>query len=355
VLGNAEMALIDLSPSAPARENLLEITASSRRAADLCRQMLAYSGRGQFVIEAIDLGAFIEDLLGLLKSTISKKAVLSLNLEKNLPLLEGDPSQLSQVIVNLVSNASEALGEREGTIAISAGALECSREYLRATYLKPDLTPGLYLTLEVSDTGHGMDAATQERIFEPFFTTKFTGRGLGLAAVLGIVRGHKGALDIHSEPGEGTTFKILLPASEADTSLLARKNGATKNDWQGEGTILLVDDEEAIRTLGRRMLASLGFTVLTAADGREALAVYAAHRHEIKLVLLDLTMPRMDGEEAFRELRLMDPEARVVMSSGYTESDIAPRFANQGLMGFVQKPYTLAQLEEHLRAALSPR
>jgi nitrogen-specific signal transduction histidine kinase len=355
VLGNAEMALIDLSPSAPARENLLEITASSRRAADLCRQMLAYSGRGQFVIEAIDLGAFIEDLLGLLKSTISKKAVLSLNLEKNLPLLEGDPSQLSQVIVNLVSNASEALGEREGTIAISTGALECSREYLRATYLKPDLTPGLYLTLEVSDTGHGMDAATQERIFEPFFTTKFTGRGLGLAAVLGIVRGHKGALDIHSEPGEGTTFKILLPASEADTSLLARKNGATKNDWQGEGTILLVDDEEAIRTLGRRMLASLGFTVLTAADGREALAVYAAHRHEIKLVLLDLTMPRMDGEEAFRELRLMDPEARVVMSSGYTESDIAPRFANQGLMGFVQKPYTLAQLEEHLRAALSPR
>ena len=354
VLGNAELALTGLSPSAPARENLLEITASSRRAADLCRQMLAYSGRGHFVTEAIDLRALVEDMLDLLKSTISKKALLNLNLGKNLPPMRGDASQISQVIMNLVLNASEAIGERSGVITISTGATECSPQYLKKTYGDENLAPGLYLTLEVSDTGAGMDTATQERIFEPFFTTKFTGRGLGLAAVLGIVRGHKGALRLYSEVGKGTTFKILFPASEADAASLARKNGATKDDWRGEGTVLLVDDEETIRTLGARMLASLGFTVLIAADGREALAVYAEHRDEISLVMLDLTMPHMDGEEAFRELRLIDPEVRVVMSSGYAENDITARFAGKGLVGFVQKPYSLAELKEQLRMALTP-
>ena len=200
-----------------------------------------------------------------------------------------------------------------------------------------------------------MDKATQERIFEPFFTTKFTGRGLGLAAVLGIVRGHKGALRLESAVGKGTTFEILFPASEADAALLAGKNRATKSDWQGEGTILLADDEETIRALGARMLASLGFKVVTAADGREALERYAEHRDEINLVILDLTMPHMDGEEAFRELRLMNPEVRVIMSSGYAESDIASRFVGKGLVGFVHKPYSLAELTEQVRAALAPR
>ena len=352
VLGNAELALTILSPSAPARENLLEITASSRRAADLCRQMLAYSGRGHFVTEAIDLQALIEDMLGLLQSTVSKKALLNLNMGKNLPPMRGDVSQLSQVIMNLVINASEAIGERSGVITISTGVTECTGEYLERTYGEGNLAPGLYLTLEVSDTGAGMDKATQERIFEPFFTTKFTGRGLGLSAILGIVRGHKGALRLYSELGKGTTFKILFPVSETAAESLARANGATKDDWQGAGTILLVDDEETIRTLGVRMLASLGFTVITAADGREALAVYAEHRDEITLVLLDLTMPHMDGEQTFRELRLIAPGVRVVMSSGYAQNDIAARFAGKGLVGFVHKPYSLAELRDQLRAAL---
>ena len=352
VLGNAELALTGLSVSAPARENLLEITASSRRAADLCRQMLAYSGRGHFVTEAIDLQALIEDMLGLLQSTVSKKALLNLNMGKNLPPMRGDVSQLSQVIMNLVINASEAIGERSGVITISTGVTECTGEYLERTYGEGNLAPGLYLTLEVSDTGAGMDKATQERIFEPFFTTKFTGRGLGLSAILGIVRGHKGALRLYSELGKGTTFKILFPVSETAAESLARANGATKDDWQGAGTILLVDDEETIRTLGVRMLASLGFTVITAADGREALAVYAEHRDEITLVLLDLTMPHMDGEQTFRELRLIDPGVRVVMSSGYAQNDIAARFAGKGLVGFVHKPYSLAELRDQLRAAV---
>jgi CheY-like chemotaxis protein len=266
--------------------------------------------------------------------------------------MRGDASQISQVIMNLVINASEAVGERSGVITISTGTTQCSGRYLKGAYGDGNLPPGLYLTLEVSDTGAGMDKATQERIFEPFYTTKFTGRGLGLSAVLGIVRGHQGALQLYSEVGKGTTFKILFPVSETAVESPARANSGTEGDWRGERTVLLVDDEETLRTLGAHMLASLGFEVLTAADGREALAVYAEHRDEITLVLLDLTMPHMDGEEAFRELRLLNPEVRVVMSSGYAEDDITARFAGKGLVGFVHKPYSLTDLREQLRVAL---
>jgi PAS domain S-box-containing protein len=351
VLGNAELALSELPPSAPARGNLLEITRASRRATELCRQMLAYSGRGRFVIEPIDLRLLIEDMLNLLKSTISKKALLNLRLENDLPPLLGDASQISQVIMNLVINASEAIGERSGVITISTGAMECPREYLRDTYLDQSLPTGLYLTLEVSDTGVGMDKETQLRLFEPFFTTKFTGRGLGLSAVLGIVRGHKGALKLYSEPGKGTSFKLLFPVADVQGTQ-ARAIDGDADAWQGEGTVLLVDDEHSIRALGKQMLERLGFQVLCASDGREALTVYAEHRNDISLVLLDLTMPHMDGEEALRGLRRLDPGVRVVMTSGYTEQDIVARFAGKALAGFVPKPYTMAVLRERLRAAL---
>jgi two-component system cell cycle sensor histidine kinase/response regulator CckA len=353
VLGNADLALSELPPFGPAREYLLEITQASRRAAELCRQMLAYSGRGHFVIEPIDLGALVEDMLHLLESTISKKALLTLNLESTLPPLLGDPSQLSQVIMNLVINASEAIGEKGGVTTISTGVLECSQEYLRDAYLEPNLSPGLYVTLGISDTGCGMDAGTQERIFEPFFTTKFTGRGLGLAAVLGIVRGHKGALKVHSEPDRGTTFTLLFPAAKTEPLPHVRTHAPQADGWQGGGTILLVDDEETILTVGTHMLERLGFQVLTAADGREALNVYYTHMDRITLVLLDLTMPRMDGGETFHELRCLNPDVRVVMSSGYTEQDVTSRFAGEGLVGFVPKPYTIDELRTRLWAALT--
>jgi len=353
VLGNADLALNELSPSTLARENLLEIMAASHRAADLCRQMLAYSGRGHFVVGPLDLGALVTDMVDLLRSTISKKARLDLRLGKDLPFMHGDASQISQVVMNLVMNASEALGDEDGVITISTRLLECSREHLRRTYAAKDLTPGAYLVLEVSDTGSGMDRETQERIFEPFYTTKFTGRGLGLAAVQGIVRGHKGALMVSSEPGEGTTFTIMLPAPPAEAGAQLPKIAEKVDDWQGRGTVLLVDDEETIRTLGARMLKRLGFEFLLAADGRQALQIYSQHLGEISLVLLDLTMPHMDGEETFRELRLLDPQVPVVLSSGYSEQEVTSRLAGQNVAGFVQKPYTLELLRERLREALS--
>ncbi len=352
VLGHADLALADLPSTSPVRENLHEIVQASRKAAELSRQMLAYSGRGQFAIEAIDLGALINDIVGLLRTSFSKKILLNLNLAKNLPPVRGDAGQLSQVIMNLVINGAEAIGDRSGVVTISTGAMECTTEYLEETYLREDLVEGLYITLEVSDTGCGIAREAQTRLFEPFYTTKFAGRGLGLSAVLGIVRGHKGALKVYSELNKGTTFKILLPAVEDGGPPLGLGGANPRESWRSTGTVLLVDDEETIRALGQRMLERLGFTVLTAADGFDAVELYRAHRSEIVIVLLDLTMPRMNGEEAFRELRRLDPDVRVIISSGYTDTDISPRFAGKGLAGFLQKPYALDSLRERLRDAL---
>ncbi len=353
ILGNASLALDELPPNSVAQESLEAIENTALRAAELCRQMLAYSGKGRFVIESIQFGALIGEMVSLLKASVSKKATLNLNLQEPLPAVRGDPSQIRQIVMNLVINASEALGDHAGAITLSTGLIERSAEGPNEHFLDEQLTESAYVWLEVADTGCGMDQETQRRIFEPFFTTKFTGRGLGLSAVLGIVRGHQGVLKVHSEPGKGTTFKILFPAVPQDKPALSQQ-GETKPDaWKGAGTILLVDDEESVRTMGNRMLERNGFRVLTAADGREALEIYRARRDEIALVLLDLTMPNLDGEETFHELRRIDPNVRVVMSSGYTESEIIPRFAGMPLAGFLQKPYSTAALMDCLRVPLS--
>jgi PAS domain S-box-containing protein len=352
ILGNASLALDELPPTSPARDNLEAIEQTSLRAAELCRQMLAYSGKGQFVVETIQLGELIEDMLSLLKASISKKAILNLHLKESLPALRGDPSQIRQIVMNLVINASEALGDHAGAITLSTGLMECPRGYLSEIYLGESLAEGVYVWLEVSDTGCGIDPETQRRIFEPFFTTKFTGRGLGLSAVLGIVRGHQGALKLYSEPGRGSTFKVLFPAIRQEQPGGVQSGEMKPAEWQGTGTILLVDDEESVLAVGSRMLERIGFRVLAATNGREALEIYRSRRDEIALVLLDLTMPEMDGEETFRELRRMDPGIRVVMTSGYTATEITPRFAGKRLTGFLQKPYTLAALMDCLRGPL---
>ena len=353
ILGHAELAMMRLNPASPARDNLLSIEQAAQRAADLSRQMLAYSGKGKFVVETVCLGDLVTEMTHMLEVYISKKALLRFNLATNLPAVEVDATQIRQVLMNLVINASEAIGDTSGVIAITTGAMRCEGDYLSDIRFDEQLAAGLYVFVEVADTGCGMDRDTLARIFDPFFTTKFTGRGLGMSAVLGIVRGHRGAIKVYSEPGKGTTFKVLLPATPGNAEKV-RLDTAPESIWHGSGTLLLVDDEETIRALGSEMLEMLGFSVLTACNGREALDVYQAHDGEIEAVVLDLTMPRMDGEETFRELRRIREDVLVIMSSGYNEFEVSQRFIGKGLTGFIQKPYKLSELGTVLRQTLEP-
>jgi PAS domain S-box-containing protein len=350
IMGNAELALDDISPLSPGRERLEGIVTASKRAAGLCAQMLAYAGRSRIEKRNIALGDLVEETLHLLKTSISKKAILNLNLEKSLPCMLGDPAQIRQILMNLVINASEAIGERSGVIALSTGAMDCSGQHLTNGYIVAPDKPGTYVYIEVSDTGCGMDKDAVQRIFEPFFTTKFTGRGLGLSAVLGIVKAHEGALRVYSEPGKGSTFKVLFPA--IDVAEDREPEHDANRDWHGSGTVLLVDDEESIRAMSSQQLRRLGLQVLTAEDGRQAVNLYCERKDAIALVLLDLTMPQLNGEEAFRELRQINPNVRVILVSGYSEDDIAARFAGKGLAGCLQKPYTVDRLRSLLSTLL---
>lgn len=312
--------------------------------------MLAYSGKGKFVVEPLDLGRVVEEMLHMLEISISKQAVLRLNLAENLPSVEADATQLRQVILNLVLNASEAIGKRSGVISITTGAMQCDGDYLKDLWLDEGIGEGLYVFCEVADTGCGIARDQIARIFDPFYTTKFTGRGLGMAAVLGIVRGHRGAIKVYSELGRGTTFKILLPACDRPAALFDRT--AADLDWRGEGTVLLVDDEETVRSIGATMLSEFGFEVITCLDGREALEVFRTRHQQIRFVLMDLTMPHLDGEEAFREMRRIDPEVKVIMTSGYNEQEVTQKFVGKQLAGFLQKPYTLSALGQAVRKLL---
>ena len=347
IVGNADLALMRLSPESPVIDNLHNIEKAAARAADLAKQMLAYSGKGKFVVEPLDMNHLLEEMIHMLEVSISKKAVLRLNLAPSLPQVEADATQMRQIIMNLVINASEAIGEKSGIIAITTGCMDCDRRYLNDIWLAESISEGLYIYLEIADTGCGMDQGTMSRIFDPFFTTKFTGRGLGMAAVLGIIKGHNGAIKIYSEPGKGTTFKILLPALGRPPELFNHE-ALPRDDWRGDGVVLIVDDEETVRAIGGEMLRELGYLVLTACDGREALEVFSG-RDDICLVVLDLTMPHLDGEQTFRELRRINPGVKIIMSSGYNEQEVSQKFVGKGLTGFVQKPYKLSTLREVIK------
>ncbi|HIJ80555.1 MAG TPA: PAS domain S-box protein [Desulfuromonadales bacterium] len=348
IIGNADLALMRLNRESPAVENLKRIEQAAARAADLARQMLAYSGKGKFMVENVDLNQLLEDMLHMLEVSISKKAVLRLTPGIPLPSIEVDATQMRQIIMNLVINASEAIGDRSGTIAISTGSMECDQTYLQNVWLDENLAAGLYVTLEISDTGCGMDKETLSKLFDPFFTTKFTGRGLGMAAVLGIVRSHKGVIHVYSEPGVGSSFRILLPASDHSGGGGRSEADCHKDIWLGSGKVLLVDDEESVRRIGSEMLTELGFEVITANDGREAIDIFAENP-DVSFVILDLTMPHLDGEQCFRELRTIKPDVQVIMSSGYHEQEVTRKFFGKGLAGFIQKPYKLDVLREAIQ------
>ena len=354
ILGNASLALMDLPPGLASREYLEEIVNSSRRAAELCGQMLAYSGRGRFVVELVDLSVLVRDTAHMLELSVAKKAPIEMRLAENLSRVEADATQLRQVIMNLVINAAEAIDGKDGVITVSTRITRCDRACLDAT-LSPDVLPeGEYVTLEVRDTGCGMDPATQAKIFDPFFTTKFTGRGLGLAAVLGIVRGHHGAVRVKSTPGEGTTFTILLPPTQAiyGPAPLPHASAVAAKPLEQKGTILLVDDELPVRNVAARLLERLGFRVLPAKDGIEAVTLFREHAARVDCVLLDLTMPGLDGIATFHELQQIRPDVRAVLASGYSEQELGRQFAQDGLAAILQKPYTIGALTATLARVL---
>ncbi len=349
ILGNVSLMRLELPVTSALREHVDQIESVTIRAADLCRQLLAYSGKGRFVVRPLDTSEIVRQTAQLLQLSIGKNATLRLDLADDLPLVEADAMQIRQVVMNLVLNAAEALGERAGVISIATGVLHAEGDYLRSTFLAPELAEGSYAFLEVGDNGCGMGAETQAKIFDPFFSTKFTGRGLGLSAVLGIVRGHKGAIKVYSELGRGTTLKLLFPAADAK----AQKEAARAQPiLQRRGTVLVVDDEEVVRGVAARILGGHGFDVILANDGREGVARFRERRSEISVVLMDLTMPAMDGVDAFREIRGLDDSVPVLLMSGYNEQDAVTRFSGKGLAGFVQKPFTVETLRERLLSVL---
>jgi len=343
ILGNAGLALLELPAGSPARPLVEQVEKAALCAAELTNQMLAYAGKGRFVVASVDLSHLVEEMAHLHSAAISKKAILTCDLGEALPAVEGDATQLRQVVMNLLTNASDAVGDESGAITVRTGVVDADRRCLEEAYLSEDLPEGAYVYVEVADTGSGMDAETKARIFDPFFTTKFTGRGLGLAGTLGIVRAHRGAICVESEPGSGTTFRVLLPAA-GHAAASPEPGPPAAGPPVVTGTVLVVDDEEAVRTVARSALERAGFSVLTACDGREGIEVFRAHADDIAAVVLDLTMPVVSGTEALRGLRALRAGVPVVLSSGYTEEDATGRFGSYETTAFVQKPYRPSEL-----------
>ncbi len=352
-LGHTELALAEVPADSPTHLHLRRILGSTKRAAELSRQMLAYSGRQPLALETLSLSGLVQKAGCMLEVSISRNARLSYRLGDDLPLVLGDATQLSQAMMNLVLNASEAIGEREGTITIVTSTLQCDRDLLDAVQMDRFLPEGLYVGLEVSDTGCGMDAQTMAKAFDPFFTTKFVGRGLGLAVVQGIVRGHKGTITVESEPGKGSTFRILLPPAQVPSRREGPQVPIPRRAGTG-GTVLFAEDEELVRELGTLLLNRLGFSVLAAADGREAVELFRAHRQEVVCAMLDLVMPLMDGAETLRELRRLQPDLHVIICSGYDEQRAGSQLRGLGTVTFLQKPYQIAELSDKLQALLVP-
>jgi signal transduction histidine kinase/CheY-like chemotaxis protein len=351
ILGNAELAKFETDPSSPVFGYVQDIEKAAARAATLSRQMLAYSGRGNSQIQPIDLNAMVREIVGMLEVSVSKKVTFIYNLEESLKTLDGDSAQIGQIVMNLVINAAEAIGEEAGVITLQSGTIWCDSGMLVSMWMHDKLPEGEYVYLDVQDTGAGMDPGTLSRIFDPFFTTKFTGRGLGLAAVLGIVRAHRGLIDVCSEKGCGTTFRVLFPVGKMAAKKTTSSHVAAESAPQG-GLILLVDDEEAVRSLGLKFIERMGYKAIVASDGLDAIVKFRERQGEIRCVLLDLMMPKYDGHETLVELRKLNSEVKVIMCSGYTEEDVSTRFADWKVAGFIEKPYSYETLSAQLDSVL---
>jgi PAS domain S-box-containing protein len=344
MLGQTSLALTKLRTESPARPHIEKAVKAAERAADLTRQMLAYSGRGHFEARPINLNFLIEENVHLFRASLPKNVTWRTELADSLPLIKADPGQMQQVIMNLILNGAQAVEDHPGTVTVVTGVQEMNEEDGRyQQYTAQQLSPGPYVTLEVRDNGRGMDADTLTKIFDPFFTTKETGRGLGLAAVLGIVRGHGGGLYVYSEPEQGTTFKLLFPIIQEPLS--EEPAVPVPVPMQEKiGVVLVIDDEEPVRDAVADILETAGIQVLSAANGAAGIALYREHMADITLVLLDLSMPGMNGEETFQKLHSINPDIRIILSSGYNQIEATRHFTGKGLAAFLQKPFRAADL-----------
>lgn len=351
IIGNASLASESLPAGHDAQNQLQEVYLAGEKAAHLTRQMLAYAGKGRFVIERLELSTLIRETERLVRSLIPKNIDLRLDLKPGLPRMEADAGQMQQLVMNLVINAAEAIpAEQSGMVLLRTSLQSLDEPPAGMQPGAQEFTPGDYIVLEVHDTGVGMDEATQAKIFEPFFTTKFLGRGLGLSAALGIVRSHKGALRVTSSPGQGARFQVLLPA--VSESRKEAQPGGAETNLEGEGSVLVVDDESSVRNLAQAVLRKYGYTVLVAEDAFAAIEILRRTPGQVALVLLDLSMPGMSARDAIEQIHRDWPGTRIVLSSGYAENEVLGRFPGMRLAGFVQKPYTPAQLAGRVKAAL---
>jgi two-component system, cell cycle sensor histidine kinase and response regulator CckA len=342
---------MEVPADSPLRRRLHQIEVAATRAAELTNQLLAYSGRGKFQVEPLSLSHLVDEMENLLETVISKKAILEHRYAPDLPLIDGDATQIRQVIMNLITNASDALGDRSGRITIAIGTLATGPLTPCIAGTPPE---GQSIFLEVADTGSGMEPDTLERIFDPFFTTKFTGRGLGLAAVLGIMRGHHGAIQVISQPGQGTTCRLLFPGSNQSVGREVWVDRPAQA-YESQGLILVVDDEEAVRNVASCTLERCGFTVQTATNGEDGLRAYREGAGLIRAVLLDLTMPLLSGDEVLADLRSGEGPGStvpVLLSSGYSSSDVAGNLQRFGPIHFLQKPYGPGDLIQKIRICL---
>jgi len=358
VQGHANLAMADLPPDHRSRASIARIEQGARRASELCDQLLAYSGRGARVVAPLDLNPLLLESLGLLRLSISKRALLDVDVAPEQQPVIGNASQVRQVLVNLLTNASEALGQDEGTIHVRTRTTDLGPG-VRGVGTTRELTPGTYCMIEVEDSGAGMDAQTLSRIFDPFFTTKFTGRGLGLSAVLGIVQGHGGGVQVWSTPGAGTRFRVLLPRTTMPLSVHPTVPARRAPTGAHAGAlILVVDDEESNRDVVRLMLERGGYRVRTADDGEAGVAAVREASGDIDAIVLDLAMPRMGGEEALEAIRSIRPDVPVVVMSGYSEQEIGEIFPNGTISSFLHKPFCstdlLARVAEALASARPP-
>ncbi len=357
VLGNASLALEEVPPDAPLRGMVQEIDQAARRAAALCTQMLAYAGRAELALEPVDLGEVVRSIAPLLRTSLRGIAT-TYTFGEDLPHTRGDASQLGQIVLNLMTNAAEAVEGGAGEIHVRVGVCHADADTLRESYLEETPPAGEYVFLQVEDSGCGMSLETQRKIFEPFFSTKFTGRGLGLAAVLGIVRGHGGAVFLESEPGRGTVFRVLLPvfhpegSTENTDATRPRLEDAAPEGERERGTVLLVDDEPMVLKLVARIAEGAGYRTLRAASGREALEIHAERGAEIRAVLLDWTMPGLSGEDVLRALQETSPGLPVLLMSGFAENEFHETAGGLGHAGFVRKPFSSAELIEALDRAI---